>query len=169
MGSTNSGCPAEGQDHQTMCRLSQAQCSVLSRCLPMPRIDDLLGQAQYLSTLDLTKGCWQVPTSKCDQAKTAFTTPFGLLQFKRMPFRLQKAPATFQRMMDQLLHGLRGVASAYLDDLIIFSLTWREHLEHLEAVFTILYEAGLTARPKKCQFGMEQCIYLGHMVGGGKV
>ena len=139
---------------------------------PIPRVDDLidlLGQAQYLSTLDLTKGYWQVPISMSDQAKTAFTTPFGLFQFKRMPFGLQGAPASFQRMMDRLLQGLGGFASAYLDDLIIFSQTWREHLEHLEAVLTRLCEAGLTARPKKCHFGMEQCIYLGHVVGGGKV
>ena len=136
---------------------------------PMPRIDELieiLGRAVYITTLDLTKGYWQVPVAKRDQPKTAFTTQFGLFQFRKMPFGLQGAPATFQRMMDRVLEGLREYTSAYLDDLIVFSGTWRDHLRHLEAVFTRLGEAGLTA---KCQFAMAQCVYLGHMVGGGKV
>ena len=70
---------------------------------PMPRIEDLIdyiGQAKFISTLDLTKGYWQVPVVEEDRGKTAFTTPFGLFQFRRMPFGLQGAPATFQRMMD---------------------------------------------------------------------
>ena len=117
---------------------------------PMPRIDeliDMLGRAVYIATLDLTKGYWQVPVAKRDQPKTAFTTPFGLFQFRRMPFGLQGAPATFQRMMDRVLEGLREYTSAYLDDLIVFSGTWRDHLRHLEAIFTRLGEAGLTAKP----------------------
>ena len=139
---------------------------------PMPRIDDLidnLGKARYISTLDLSRGYWQVPVEKTAQEKTAFVTPFGLYQFKRMPFGLQGAPATFQRMMDRLLNGLGDYANAYLDDLVIYSETWEEHLQHLYAVFTRLRSAGLTAKPKKCQLGMMQCVYLGHVVGGGKV
>ena len=139
---------------------------------PMPRIEDMmdqLGKAKYLSTLDLTKGYWQVPVAEEDRPKTAFTTPFGLFQFIRMPFGLQGAPATFQRMVDHLLHGLESFASAYLDDIVIHSATWEEHLQHLEIVLVRLREAGLTAKPRKCQFGMAQCVYLGHVVGGGKV
>ena len=70
---------------------------------PMPRVDELLdqlGKAKYISTLDLTKGYWQVPVAKEAQPKTAFKTPFGLYQFRRMSFGLQGAPATFQRLMD---------------------------------------------------------------------
>ena len=72
-------------------------------------------------------------------------------------------------MMDSMLKGLSGFASAYLDDLVIFSSTWEEHLKHLEAVLARLKAAGLTAKPKKCQLGMAECNYLGHIVGGGKV
>ena len=86
-----------------------------------------------------------------------------------MPFGLQGAPATFQRMVDRLLHGLGNFANAYLDDVVIHSATWEEHLQHLETVLTRLREAGLTAKPRKCQFGMAQCVYLGHVVGGGKM
>ena len=83
----------------------------------MPKIDeviDQLGNAQYLSTLDLTKGYWQVPVSADAQRKTAFTTSFGLFEFRRMPFGLQGAPTTFQRMMDKLLDGLGDFAKAYI-------------------------------------------------------
>ena len=137
---------------------------------PMPRIDeliDMLGQAVHISTLDLTKWYWQVPVVETDQPKTAFTTPFGLFQFRRTSFGLQGAPATFQRMMDIILEGLSEYASAYLDDLIIFSKTWGEHLQHLDTVFMCLGVAGLTAKPAKCQFAMQECVYMGHIVGEG--
>ena len=86
---------------------------------PMPRADDLLnqvGQARFISTLDLTKGYWQVPMEKTARSKTTFRTSFGLYQFCRMPFGLQGAPSTFQRMMDSLLVGTQDYAAAYLDD-----------------------------------------------------
>ena len=83
-----------------------------------------------------------------------------------MPFALQGAPATFQRLMDGVIPGL-GEYSA--DDLIVFSHSWTEHLSHLRSVFERLRAAGLTAKAKKCQLGMSQCVYLGHIVGNGKV
>jgi hypothetical protein len=139
---------------------------------PMPRIDDLIdrvGQTRFISTLDLTKGYWQILVMERDQPKTAFTTPFGLYQFKRMPFGLMGAPATFQRVMDQVLNGLQDFTSAYLDDLIVFSTTWEHHVQHVDLVLNKLEEAGLTAKPVKCQFGMRRCSYLGHVVGAGEV
>ena len=105
---------------------------------PMRRNEDLIdhiGQARFISTLDLTKGYWQVHVAKEDTVKTAFTTPLGLFQFQRMPFGRQGVPATFQRMMDRLLEGLREFVGAYLDALVVFSQSWEEHLEHLGAVF----------------------------------
>ena len=99
-----------------------------SDAYPMPRIDELidrLGGSKFITTLDLTRGYWQVPVTEADCHKTAFTTPFGLYQIKVMPFGLQGAPATFQRMMDRLIDGCDAFAAAYLDDLIIHSNTWR--------------------------------------------
>ena len=104
-----------------------------------------------------------------DRRKTAFSTPFGLYQFNVMPFRLQGAPATFQRLMDHVLQGLQKFSSAYLDDVIICSETWSEHLAHVQQVFERIRAAGLTVKAKKCQFGMTRCHYLGHMVGNGLV
>ena len=58
---------------------------------------------------------------------------------------------------------------AYLDDLVIFSSTWEEHLEHLSVILTRLKEAGLSVKPSKCQFAVSECVYLGHVIGGGRV
>ena len=85
-----------------------------------------------------------------------------------MPFGLQGAPATFQRLMDGVVRGLTGTA-AYLDDLIIFSNTWTEHLEHLRGLLERLRSAGLTAKAKKCEFGSSECSYLGQVVRSGLV
>ena len=139
---------------------------------PMPRVDEIidrLRKARFITTIDLTRGYWQVPVAEGARTATAFTTPFGLFQFKVMPFGLQGAPATFQRLMDRLIRGLDSFAAAYLDDVVVYSSTWEEHLTHIQTVLERLREAGLTAKAGKCQFGMSQCVYLGHIVGSGMV
>lgn len=103
----------------------------------MPRINEILdaiGQAQYLTTIDLAKGYWQIPMNEEDKIKTAFTSPLGLLQFTVVPFRLSGAPATFQRMMDNVLRGTEDFAGVHLDDVIIYGDTWEEHLQNVERV-----------------------------------
>ena len=139
---------------------------------PMPRTDEMierLGPARYISTLDLTKGYWQVPLTDRAKAKTAFSTPQGLFQYTMMPFGLHGAPATFQRLMDRVLRPHHAYSSAYIDDVIIFSETWDVHLRHLEAVLGALRQAGLTANAKKCQLGLTETSYLGHTIGRGCV
>ena len=139
---------------------------------PMPRIDNLidcLGQAKYISTLDLTRGYWQVPLSENARAKTAFATQSGLYQFTVMPFGLKGAPATFQCLMDTVLQGLDNFAAAYLDDVIIHSNSWSDHISHLQQVFDRIRKAKFTVKQRKCQFAMERCNYLGHIVGSGQV
>ena len=137
---------------------------------PIPRVDELLdrlGKANFISTMDLTRGYWQVPVAEQDRHKTAFNSPVGFFQFRVMPFGLQGAPATFQRMMDRLLTGAYEFAAAYLDDLVIYSSTWSDHLHHIHSMLQRLREAGLTVKLRKCQFGMQQCVYLGFVVGSG--
>ena len=92
---------------------------------------DQLGKAAFITTLDLTRGYWQVPVAKDDRHKTAFITPYGLYRSTKMPFGLQGAPATFQRMMDRLIQGLQGFASAYV---VVYSDSWEDHLQHLRQV-----------------------------------
>lgn len=103
-----------------------------------------------------------------DRPKTAFATPFGFYQFNTMPFGLKGAPATFQRLMDGGIQGL-DFAAAYLDDLIIFSESWEDHLTHIQLVLERLHQAGLTAKARKCEFGASECVYLGHVVDSGTV
>ncbi len=139
---------------------------------PMPRVDELLdrlGAARFYSTLDLTKGYWQIPLSPLSKEKTAFTTPFGLHQFVTLPFGLFGAPATFQRLMDKVLRPHSAHAAAYLDDIIIHSNDWQRHMEHLRAVLRSLRVAGLTANPLKCAIGWVEVRYLGFHLGHGQV
>ena len=138
----------------------------------MPRIEELLdsvGRSQYITTIDLAKGYWQVPMAEEDQAKMAFVSPKGLYQFTTMPFGLRGAPATFQRLMNKLLRGTESYTGVYLDDILIHSPTWEEHLNHLSEVLKRLEQAGLTVKLAKCTFATAECEYLGHNVGRGGV
>ncbi|XP_019360160.1 PREDICTED: protein Wnt-7a [Gavialis gangeticus] len=138
----------------------------------MPQISERverIGQAKFISTLDLSKGYWQIPLRKEDQPKTAFGTPWGLFEFKRMPFGLSGAAAIFQRLMDWLLAPHQGYAAAYIDNIVIYTETWEQHLKALRAILLELRQLGLTANPKKCALGKEETKYLGFVVGQGWV
>ncbi|KAI4883507.1 hypothetical protein NFI96_029468 [Prochilodus magdalenae] len=144
---------------------------------PTPRIDSLiecLGKAKWLTTIDLRKGYWQVPLSArskeltaCSKELTAFRTPWGLFHFSVMPFGLHGAPATFQRLMDQVLTGLNTFAAAYLDDIIVYSSSWEDHVRHLGQVFERILSAGLTINPSKCAIAKTETEYLGYVIGNG--
>ena len=109
---------------------------------PLPRITDLLDQladTKYFSTLDLASGYWQIEVDSDSQPKTAFATHCGLHEFKVMPFGLKNAPAVFQRLMQQVLADLNlpdhpEFVSVYKDDLLVFSRTLEEHIQHLNMV-----------------------------------
>ena len=121
---------------------------------PMPRIEELidkLGGATYLTTLDLAWGYWQVPMAENAKQKTAFVTGHGLFQFEVMPFRLNGAPATFQRLMDRVFKGMEEYVVVYLDDIVVFNATWEDHLIQIENVLKRLEKANLTTKPSKCQ------------------
>ncbi len=138
----------------------------------MVRVDELLdrlGTARFYSTLDLTKGYWQIPLSPLSKEKSAFTTPFGLHQFVTLPFGLFGAPATFQHLLDKILRPHTAYAAAYLDDIIIYSQDWQRHMVHLREVLRALRGAGLTANPKKCAIGRVEVRYLGFHLGHGQV
>lgn len=135
---------------------------------PMPRVDDLIDQlreAKFFSTMDLVCGYWQIKMKEEDIEKTTFTCAHGTFAFKRMPFGLKNAPATFQRMMNRVLASvLRKFALVYLDDIIVYSVTWTEHLQHLEKVFQLLIDNKLQLKGSKCKFGLERIKFLGHVI-----
>lgn len=135
---------------------------------PLPRIDDCLsalGQSRYFTTLDMAAGYWQVRMSDKDREKTAFVTTEGQWEFRVMPFGLTNAPATFQRLMDATLAGLKWSSClVYLDDVIIFSKDFETHLQDVEKVFNRLAEANLSVKGAKCSFAQPVVKYLGHIV-----
>ncbi|GFU17019.1 retrovirus-related Pol polyprotein from transposon 412 [Trichonephila clavipes] len=101
--------------------------------------------------MDLRSGYWQIEIDEADREKTSFITPEGLYEFKVMPFGLCNAPATFERMMDNLLRHFKWtMCLCYLDDIIVFSETFEDHLIRLRLVLKCLQEAGLKLNSKKC-------------------
>ena len=138
---------------------------------PLPRIDDtldVLGGANFFTTLDLASGYWQVQVAEGDKAKTAFVTDRGLYEFNVMPFGLTNAPATFQRLMNQVLRGLTyEQCLVYLDDILIFSTDFDSHLTDIAAVTERIRKAGLKLKPTKCSFGRAEVDYLGHSLSEG--
>ncbi len=139
---------------------------------PTPRIDDLLeriGQARYITILELCKGYWQVPLDPNSKPYTAFRKPVGLFQFTVLPFGLHGAPATFQRLMDQVLQGCEGWSAAYLDDVVIYSNTWADHLEHLRQTLEKIQAAGLSLNVAKCEWARQETGYLGYHLGNGEL
>ncbi|KAL0147249.1 hypothetical protein M9458_057442 [Cirrhinus mrigala] len=127
-----------------MLRLGIIEPSNSEWCHPIDR----LGQSKYLTTMDLSKGYWQIPLTPSSRPLTAFRTPGGLFHFKVLPFGLHGAVATFQRLMDQVSCGLT-FASAYLD-IVVYSNTWEEHVQHLREVLGRLEKASLTVNPRAC-------------------
>ena len=104
-----------------------------------------------------------------DRPKTAFTiNGMGHFEFNLMPFRLQNAPATFQRLMSQMLGNVPGCLT-YLDDIIVFGRTREEHDRHLSQVNRILQNNGLRLNHKKCKYNQEEVTFLGHVVSASGI
>ena len=136
---------------------------------PLPRIDDTLEAskgAKIFSTLDLKLGYCQVPIKEEHKNKTAFRTSSGqLYESNRLPFGLCNAPATFSILMDNVLSGLSWeVCLYYLDDIIVFSRDWEEHLYRLRMVFLRLRETNLWLGHKKFTLARTSVTFLGHLV-----
>ena len=138
---------------------------------PIPRIDESLsklGDAKFFTTLDLGSAFWQVPLRKQDREKTGFACELGLLQWKRMPFGLCNATATFQRLMAQVLTSVTkkygNLIMCYVDDVLIATPTLEDHIERLEEVFSCMKQAGLKCKPCKCEILRDSIKYLGRLV-----
>ena len=135
---------------------------------PLPRIDDCLDTLQgtkWFSTFDLASGYWQMGVHPDDRPKTAFTCQSGLYQFKVMPFGLTNAPSSFERLMEKVLTSLQhDICLIYLDDIIVKSNDFDQHITHLRMVFERIKQAGLKFSPKKCHLFQKQVQFLGHIV-----
>ena len=135
---------------------------------PLPCIDDsveALSGVRWFSTLNLKSGYWQVDMDEVDKEKTAFSIGSGLWQFTVMPFGLFNAPATFERLMEQVLSGLPlATVLIYLDDVLVAGWSFSEHLAHLRVVLQRFRKAYLKLNPKKYFLLQMQVKYLGHVV-----
>lgn len=140
---------------------------------PLPSISSLvsnLGGAKYFTTLDASRGYFQVEMDERDREKSAFTCHRGLFQFRRMSFGLVGAPATYQRLMDQVLGDAKWQhALAYLDDIVVYSKTFDEHLRHLRDVLERLRSAGITLNPNKAQIAATRITLLGFTLDEGRI
>ena len=132
----------------------------------MPRIDDILaklGKAKFFTTLDLRSGHHHIALDKDAIKKTAFVTPFGKLEYLKVPFGLAQAPSYFQNLMNKVLNGL-NFTFAFLDVIIIFSETAEQHLRHIQIVLNRLRQAKLKLKKSKCVFFKKELHYLGHLL-----
>ncbi|KAL0458791.1 UNVERIFIED_CONTAM: Retrovirus-related Pol polyprotein from transposon [Sesamum latifolium] len=135
---------------------------------PLPRIDDLLDQlkgATVFSKIDLRSGYWQLRIEEGSISKTAFRTRYGHYEFVVMPFGLTNAPAAFMSLMNKTLQPfLDQFVIVFIDDILIYSRSPKEHEQHLRTVLQILREKQLYAKFSKCEFWMEEIAFLGHVV-----
>lgn len=140
---------------------------------PIPLIADLfdqLGQAKYFTKLDLRSGYYQVRIAEGDEAKTACVTRYGAYEFLVMPFGLTNAPATFCTLMNRIFQPyLDKFVVVYLDDIVIYSDTLEEHVEHLRTVFKVLQDNELYVKKSKCSFAQPEVDFLGHKIRDGKL
>jgi hypothetical protein len=136
---------------------------------PLPYVNSILTRlhnARYFFSIDVKSAYWQIPLSEASKEITAFTVPGkGLFQFTRMPFGLHNAPATWQRFVDTVIGAdLEPLVFVYLDDVIVATPDFHQHLDVLEKVSTRLTNAGLTMNREKCEFLKDELRYLGHIV-----
>lgn len=140
---------------------------------PLPLIQDIFDQlegATLFSTLDLKTGFWQIPIEKSSQDKTAFTCYRGLFNFTRMPFGVVNAPSIFQRTMDRVLHGLIGkICFVFIDDIVVYSRDPADHASALQQVLDRLREAGLKAKPSKCNIACKEVFLLGYQISSAGI
>jgi hypothetical protein len=135
---------------------------------PLPVIDEMLDDlvgAKWFTTLDMSSGFHQILVVETDVAKTAFQTHNGQYEYKVMPYGFIGGSATFQYEMNTLLAPmLRKCGIVFIDDILIYSKTWAEHLQHIKEVFTLLLQHQFKVKLSKCSFAKKELAYLGHVI-----
>lgn len=135
---------------------------------PLPRIDDLFDQlkgASVFSKIDLRSRYYQLKVKECDILKTAFRTRYGHYEFLVMPFGLTNAPTTFMDLMNRIFQPyLDQFVVVFIDDILVYSKSEKDHEQHLQIVLQILREKQLYGKLSKCEFWLSEVVFLGHVV-----
>ena len=147
---------------------------VIPEAYPFPRIDDILvkaGAARIFSAFDINSAFWTIPVRKKDREKTAFVTQSGHYQWKVLPFGLRSSSAIFQRILGSIIrkHKLGAFCTNFIDDILVFSNSFEEHLVHIQKLRDAINTEGFKLKLIKCKFA-QQCVkYLGHLIRPGHV
>lgn len=147
---------------------------VIPEAQPFPRIEDILvraGNAKYWSSFDINSAFWTIPVRRKDRHKVAFVTQSGHYQWKVLPFGLKSSSAIFQRILSSIIrkYKLNGFCCNYIDDILVWSSSFEEHLKHIQQLMTAIQLEGLKLKFMKCSFAQRCIKYLGHLIKPGKV
>ena len=164
-------CVAKSNGEMRMCTdLRYVNSGTIDNAYPTPFPEELLlkiSRARYITSLDCVSGYFQIPMRPSDTHKTAFITDKGLYEWLVMPFGVKTASSTFQKVMNDILFPHSDYANAYIDDTAVHSLSWSDHLLHLEGVLQAFLDVGMTLKLSKCHFAKPQVSFIGHIVGSG--
>lgn len=142
---------------------------IVPECYPFPTINDVIDKVsncKYFTVIDINSAFWSIPLKSSDREKTTFITKFGKFMFKVLPFGLKNAPAIFQRTLSNIIRrkGLDDFCINYIDDILIFSRSWEEHIEHIERLLQVIKKEGFKLKIEKCKFAANSVKYLGHFI-----
>ena len=158
--------PKKSGDVRICVDLKALNDNVIREIHPMPKVDETLSHlagATIFTKLDANSGFWQIPLARKSRPLTTFVTPFGRYCFNKLPFGITSAPEIFQKRMNRILEGLKGVI-CHMDDVLVFGATMEEHDANLLAVLKRLEEAGATLNSRKCKFRQPRVNFLGHLL-----
>lgn len=147
---------------------------VVPESYPFPRIEDLLDRTyscKYFTTLDINSAFWSIPIRVEDRSKLAFITQEGHYEFNVLPFGFRNAPCIFQRILSNILrrNNLNNFCVNYIDDLLIFSESFEEHIQHVQKVLEVIRNEGFKLKFSKCKFAKRKVVYLSHVLQEGRV
>ena len=140
---------------------------------PFPLLTDIIDElrdCEFLTTLDITSGFLNVKMHPDHIHKTAFVTKNGHYEWLRLPFGFRNSPMVFQRVIQNILmkHNVYNFSKNYLDDILIYSITLDEHIEHVERVIKALMKENVKLKLSKCSFAQKSVVYLGHIITKNK-